>query len=496
MLILGKLQPISRRLAFSYSLIISLMLLAFIVSGLMNNESIKRIQQIQTEQEQLNKVFQISNELSSLSSRIYLENSQSAHDDLRARIEDGDRTILSLIHMARNETTLGKYIDLKRMFETYKSTISTTVQQVVAAQDEEAFLSLSEVKRISGLIDSSYRDYVMLQQKDSVDHNILISNFIKQQNYVNYFTLAIILILCIWFSFAIASTITDPIHEMVRNASEMANGEFSIKTVNVRNNLELWVLDESFRMMARQIDQSFLESKNQAMLKEQLLKEENENLKMKNLLRESQLAFLQSQINPHFLFNTLNLISQTAYIEGADNTLDLLEATNDLLRCSIEASDKHVPLIREIQLVQDYLFIQGKRFGDRMKFSLNIDHEFDNFIVPSMIIQPLVENSIIHGFKNKQRNCQIDISINRKNDMLSIEVKDNGKGLSQEQIDQFMKHEASDFIEGQKDRIGLGNVIRRLRLFFGVEYVLWISSQPDIETCFELRLPIDASSET
>jgi sensor histidine kinase YesM len=113
-----------------------------------------------------------------------------------------------------------------------------------------------------------------------------------------------------------------------------------------------------------------------------------------------------------------------------------------------------------------------------------------------MIIQPLVENSIIHGFKNKQRNCQIDISINRKNDMLSIEVKDNGKGLSQEQIDQFMKHEASDFIEGQKDRIGLGNVIRRLRLFFGVEYVLWISSQPDIETCFELRLPIDASSET
>lgn len=495
MLSLGKLQPISRRLAISYGLVISLMLLAFIISGLMNDILIERIQQTQREQELLNAAFQNCNEVTALASRIYLENGESVQTDLKLKMAESSQIIHSLVKMAKNEKSLGKYIDLSRMFETHKTAVDEMVQQVLSEHDERAFLALSQVKRIGALIDSSYRDYVQLQQVDLVAHSQLMASSIQHQKYVNYFTLTVILIICTWFSFELASTITDPIQNMVRNASKMANGDFSIHSVNVYNNLELWVLDESFRMMARQIDQSFVDSKNQAHLKEQLLKEENENLKMKNLLRESQLSFLQSQINPHFLFNTINLISQTAYLEGADNTLDLLEATNDLLRCSFEASDKHVPLIKEVQLVNDYLFIQGKRFGDRIKFKLTIDHEFDDFIVPSMIIQPLVENSILHGLKNKQNDCWVEITIKRKGDFLSIVVKDNGSGLSQKKIAQILSNETSKF-SGQHEHIGLDNVIRRLQLFFGVEQVLWITSQPDIETCFELRLPLAISEET
>lgn len=210
---------------------------------------------------------------------------------------------------------------------------------------------------------------------------------------------------------------------------------------------------------------------------------------LENLLRAAELKALQSQVNPHFLFNTLNTIARMALLEGASQTQEVVYALSDLLRNNLCDVDKMRKLEEEVKSIQDYLVIQKKRFGDRIQAEIEILPEIMQTNIPALTLQPLVENSIIHGLEGKSDGGSIYIRGHKDNDKVYIEVSDTGVGLSQEQINNIFRKEKRTVTQGQTTGLGILNVHKRIQHFFGEEYGLRMEGAPGKGTKVFIQLP-------
>ncbi len=213
------------------------------------------------------------------------------------------------------------------------------------------------------------------------------------------------------------------------------------------------------------------------------------NLQISNELKKAQLANLHAQINPHFLFNTLNMISQSAFMTGDGQTVQLLEMTSDLLRYSLDYSDRAVPLQKEIEILGNYVALQEMRFGSRITFCFDLDESFHDTLIPNLILQPLVENAIVHGVNTMREGARVTIQTQYRADegMGYIRVIDNGMGMDEarlKEVDEKMR--AARTVTG-KD--GLTNVYLRLYLFFDGRADLTISSPPGEGCCVCIKIP-------
>lgn len=222
-------------------------------------------------------------------------------------------------------------------------------------------------------------------------------------------------------------------------------------------------------------------------IQRKLLNETNENMKYQTLLNDIKFKSLQSQINPHFLFNTLNTIARMALIEEATKTEDLIYSISDLLRYSLNNSDNLVSLEDEIKNIKLYLFIQCTRFQERFHYEIDIDYKFYNCKIPVMTLQPLVENSIIHGLENKSKNGLLFISAKHQGTDLIISIKDNGLGIKENILKNILCNSYSD-----SNGMGLGvqNVHNRIKYYFGNSYGLHIESVFGEGTEVLIKLPI------
>jgi len=214
-----------------------------------------------------------------------------------------------------------------------------------------------------------------------------------------------------------------------------------------------------------------------------------ENLRISNRLKSSELKALQMQINPHFLFNTLNMISQTAYLENADQTVELLGSTAKLLRYTLDYTGKEVTLAREIELLGSYVSIQEQRFGDRIRFEFDLDESHHQMHVPSMILQPLVENSLKYGVGMKTEGALIRICTRYRADKQQemIIVSDNGTGMERKRLEEVRRSMTEK--NGNERNIGLSNVCLRLSMFFNGDSRMSIHSRTGRGTTVVLRLP-------
>lgn len=229
---------------------------------------------------------------------------------------------------------------------------------------------------------------------------------------------------------------------------------------------------------------------NQMVKKNQLLLAEHyELMNTKLLLQKQELAKLQHQINPHFLFNTLNMISQTAYLENDKKVVALLETTASLLRYSLDYSSRDVTLWQEMEAVRNYITIQKQRFGERISFAINLDERVNHLKMPSLLVQPLIENAIIHGLGTCEEDGKIwiDTILDTDHNRGLIRVSDNGNGIEQEHIQQIAEKMCSR--EDGASHIGLANVYFRLKLYFGENADIWITSVPQEKTEVTLVLP-------
>ncbi len=237
-----------------------------------------------------------------------------------------------------------------------------------------------------------------------------------------------------------------------------------------------------------------IQALNEEIFNEKLMKKELENQQQK-----IQFELFSSQINPHFLFNTLESIRMQAAINGQEELTFIIMELGKLLRFSLEHKNKLVPLAHELEYLRAYFEIQHFRFQDKINYDIHISPKLDiskTYVLP-LILQPIVENAFTHGFSTKKVGGLIDITILTRDKNLIITIHDNGVGMTIENLTKLNDSLNNDVLS-PSNSIGIRNVYNRIRLFYGEPYGLYITSELSVGTTVTIKLPIreDYSDES
>ncbi|MGN0975752.1 MAG: histidine kinase, partial [Gemmiger sp.] len=280
-----------------------------------------------------------------------------------------------------------------------------------------------------------------------------------------------------------------PVEEMSRASREIGRGNFDIPDVSVPRQDELGRMADAFNEMKHSMKNrvQLLNEKNE--MERALHRRETEALEMKSLIEREKMQQLRSQINPHFLFNTLNVIQYTAGQENAPRTQALLTSLSSLFRYSLVSNEERVPLSHEVHIVDNLFLLYHVRFGERIRMEWRITPRIDltETLVPSLLLQPLVENAFRHGLSPKEEGGLVRICINNRNRRLYISVSDNGVGMSPERLAVLRSNMRNEPVNGE--HIGMYNVAARLALL-GADCCMEIHSREGRGTCVVLRLPL------
>jgi two-component system, sensor histidine kinase YesM len=268
-----------------------------------------------------------------------------------------------------------------------------------------------------------------------------------------------------WFAVTIGR-FTEPMDLLARSAGEISSGNFDIEDISVHTVHELNVVVNAFNTMKHDIRQYIAEINHQKEIEQGYMEERVRNLKMEELLKRMELYTMQAQMSPHFLFNTLNTGVQLAIMEEADKTADFMEHLADFFRHNIRERDLIVPLRQEIDGLEAYLYILRIRFPRSLQLTMDVPEELlDTCNVPALILQPLVENSVLHAFRGKDRMGAITIRVRKEESRIILSVTDNGIGIDRDTAERLLRRYSRD-AEHNSKIMGLENVIQRLYFFY------------------------------
>ena len=274
--------------------------------------------------------------------------------------------------------------------------------------------------------------------------------------------------------FLLTRGITDPLQRLAEAAEQVANGSLVAEVSGPVANDEVGIVTAAFNQMVVSLKDN-MEQARQRIALESAMKEKQ--LLMEAHLKDTQLKYLQSQINPHFLFNTLNACAQLAMLDGADRTYTYVQNVADFYRYNVRKKDGVATLAEEIGLVDNYIYIINVRFSGEIHFIKEIEEGVTDVPMPAMILQPLVENSINHGLRDVEWEKKIWLSVYRENNRICVSVRDNGIGISPEQTQSILNNDLNgNGLQEHTTGVGLRNVIGRLRLFYNRDDVMEITS--------------------
>lgn len=300
-------------------------------------------------------------------------------------------------------------------------------------------------------------------------YDALMKEVVQLWNY-NILINSLFVVTLMAISILLSTAITRPLYRLSLLMKEISKGNFNIEAP-VKGNDEVSQLSRTFNIMVKEIDR--------------LIKQLEEEHKMRERMY---FETLQMQINPHFLFNALNAIKWMAIMKGQNEIGTTIAALGKLLETTLSKNGEIISLSEEIQCIDSYVLLQKMRYGDKFDIRYSIDETILSYKVPRLILQPLVENAIIHGFEDMELRGVITINGYKQSNVLFIEVIDNGRGMSPEKIDQILKglYKSNKF----NNNIGLKNINDRIKLYFGPDYGLAIRSEEGKGTLVRICLPL------
>jgi len=299
--------------------------------------------------------------------------------------------------------------------------------------------------------------------------------------------------ICMIFAMRTLKNVNETIDRLTDSAKLLADADWESPDIAPSDFTELNTLANTFNHMKFNI-KVFIEALNeQAELEKTLNEERLKNIENEKLVKESQLKALQVQMDPHFLFNTLNTISRTALFENAHGAVRLIESISKILRYNLSHMGKMVPFNEEITVLKAYTTIQETRFQDQLTFDFDIADGLDLFAMPPMMLQPIVENAIVHGLHNKGDRGTVTIKARQEADYLKIEIEDNGVGMSKSSISKVYTDELIISEKKNSNGIGLRNIRKRLAIRYNMEGLLNFSSDESSGTCVTLKIPMKGS---
>lgn len=289
---------------------------------------------------------------------------------------------------------------------------------------------------------TDYQFLVMIEKEE------ILKDLDKLKYYFLVF-LFLFLSLSVIFAYFATKTMYHPIKNLTDTMNRVKEGDLDTR-VTICTNDEIGLLSENFNEMLERIQE----------LIKQLIQE-------KILKKDAELEALQYQITPHFMYNTLNSIKFAAIMRGEQELGGLLGDFIELLQASINKKGTFIKVSDEVHILHNYVKLQLFRYENRFQIEYNISTEASGCFVPRLILQPLVENAILHGIDIKYENCKIYIVAKIEGNKLILSVKDNGRGMSEEQIQKLL-HKKTRKISGLSG-IGVANIRERLELYYGKE---------------------------
>jgi len=285
------------------------------------------------------------------------------------------------------------------------------------------------------------------------------------------FVILLILFLLVLINYYISSRITNPIHELENSVGELEDGNLEAE-ISIKGSYEIQHLGRSITSMAQQI---------QVLMKDIVAEHESK--------RKSEFDTLQSQINPHFLYNTLDIIVWMIENEQKSEAVKVVTALARFFRISLSRGKSIIRVSDELEHVRNYLMIQHMRFKNKFTYQIQADDDVLEMASLKLMLQPLVENAIYHGMEFMDGDGEILIRASKKGDELLFSIEDNGLGMCPEQVERLLT-DTSHVPSSRGSGIGVRNVNERIRLYFGEDYGLEIDSEPDEGTRIYIHLPV------
>jgi len=343
--------------------------------------------------------------------------------------------------------------------------------------DENISIWENSVQGMTALFDEHVRQYTYYEIKSTeliraqADANV--------QSYLTsgVISLLLIIIIALILSRLISNSITRPVNQLCETTHLVAKGDFEVRAKQSHTN-EIQTLSDSMNDMIVQIGRLVED------IKEEQLK-----------LRDTELKLLQAQINPHFLYNTLDAIVWLAEAEDNKRVVEMVNHLSDFFRSSLSKGLDFVSLKEEEAHIRSYLQIQQFRYSDIMDYEIDIHKELEDYKILKLTLQPIVENALYHGIKNKRGKGKIKITSAYNEDTVVLNVEDNGRGMTKEELEKLIISIENKEDVNEKAGFGLANVNQRIKLKHGPKYGIKVKSEIQKGTQVEIILPY-ASCDT
>ncbi len=444
------------------------------------NQRIKKIDEIYISNVTLNKLTEGLADIQNYMTEYLMTKSSDAMGNYYRSTQDYLELLTNLNSAPTNSNSRLMEKNILKMSDSYLQLSDATIDAMRGRMIEKYNVTSKQATELFAYINTYiYSLNNETFKNNSENYNVLLIS-LQSLEYISSLILIVVTITNIILAVVLTRSITSPLSQLARTANEVGAGNFDVKRIEVRSEDEVGVVAKAFNKMTDSIREYIAQIKERMELERSMKEKE---LMMETHLKDAQLKYLQAQINPHFLFNTLNAGAQLAMMEGADKTYQFIGNMADFFRYNIRKDNQISTLQDEIKLVDNYIYILNVRFSGEIHFKKHIDEKLVHVSVPSMILQPIVENCVNYGIRNIEREGIITLSVyaqevrtEEKIDMeICVSIKDNGIGITQEKIRQIM----SGIIEenqtsSDSNGIGLNNVISRLEMFYDKDNVFEI----------------------
>ena len=424
---------------------------------------------------QLNELAQALDEVqNSMTNYLNVKTSDALEDYYRS-----EQAYLNLVNGLSDEVTVFSYDRMKRnikhMSEQYLEIVDQTIEAKRGRNVEKYRIRYENATQLYDYINTYIYSLNNEQFKSNTENYNELAQIFRMFESISIGVMFVVIIFNVCIIIKMVGTLISPLKALSKSADEVANGNFDIDLLEVQSEDEIGVVTKAFNQMVISI-RLYIKRIRHSMDVERALKEKE--LMMEAHLKDAQLKYLQAQINPHFLFNTLNAGAQLAMLEGADRTYQYVQNMAEFFRYNVKKGDEIVTIREEIELVDNYIYILNVRFSGDIHYEKKVDKSLLQIQMPSMILQPIVENCVNHGIREMAGEGRISLSVYRLDDLACISIRDNGVGMSQETIEKVISgtYREEELAAGSNG-IGMDNVIGRLKLFTESEDVMSIISE-------------------
>lgn len=411
-----------------------------------------------------------------------LENylSTRSSDSLQKFYEKGNEAVTSNEALRQNAMYTVRGVKIKNFCNMVDHYLKGADQTVIDKRNNNTELYIAGYEQVVKEYENLNRYSQQILSEDLSANSVWYSKLhtnIEINSAINYTLLLVTLVLIIVGTFLFSYQITRPISKLAEYAKDISGGRFDIEIGEDKSSKEMSLLFWAFRDMAANIKKHVEELREKRKLEQKLSEVQINSLKMETSLREAELHALQYQMNPHFIFNTINIGAKLAMLQGDQVTCDYLENTAAVFRYNLK-SQPVVPLQAEIQNVQSYMSLLKTRFGDMLRFEMDLpeNKRVLQCKMPSLTLQPLVENAYIHGVSQLEQGGDIRLTVTDKGDTVNVTITNTGPPIPEKKIKKILagRQQGTDqnTQKGHTTNIGIDNVLHRLRLYYKREQVM------------------------